>query len=248
MRLWPKPSRFAVCCLIVTSFSPANRATAQTTSSGALTGVITDQTNAVVPKATIELKDNARGVTQSTKADTEGLYRFFFLAPGTYTLAVTHDGFGEERRIVEVLLGPPVTVNVTLAVAKARAEITIADEVPLIQAENGDASATMNQKQISEVPNPGNDLTYIVQSTPAVVMNTDVPNTPGMNFSILGMPSTSWPKSGPGSDGREHGLLRPVWKRCRREHQLHNQVWNQSISRQRTVLLEWPRVQRERLV
>jgi len=207
MRLWPKPSRFAVCCLIVTSFSPANRATAQTTSSGALTGVITDQTNAVVPKATIELKDNARGVTQSTKADTEGLYRFFFLAPGTYTLAVTHDGFGEERRIVEVLLGPPVTVNVTLAVAKARAEITIADEVPLIQAENGDASATMNQKQISEVPNPGNDLTYIVQSTPAVVMNTDVPNTPGMNFSILGMPSTSYLYSIDGVDNPPTGVL-----------------------------------------
>ena len=65
----------------------------------------------------------------------------------------------------------------------------MADEVPLIQAENGDASATMQQKQISEVPNPGNALTYVVQTTPGVVMNTDVPNAPGLNSSILEMAS-----------------------------------------------------------
>jgi hypothetical protein len=75
---------------------------------------------------------------------------------------VNHSGFREERRIVNVLLGPVVSVNVTLTVADARSEIIVADEAPLVQAENGDTSATMNQKQIFEVPNPGNDLTYIV--------------------------------------------------------------------------------------
>jgi len=43
----------------------------------------------------------------------------------------------------------------TLAIAQASAEVTVAEEVPLIQAENGDASDRMNQTQISEVPNPG---------------------------------------------------------------------------------------------
>jgi Carboxypeptidase regulatory-like domain len=167
MQLWPKPSRFVVYCLIATSFSLADRTTAQTTSSGALTGVITDQTNAVVRDAAIEIKDRSRGTTRSTKTDREGLYQFFFLVPGKYVLIVAHDGFREERRSVDVLLGPPVTVNVTLAIAQASSEITVADEVPLVHAENGDASASIVQKQISEVPNPGNDLTYIVQTTPA---------------------------------------------------------------------------------
>src|SRR5438874_6289343 len=36
---------------------------------------------------------------------------------------------------------------------------------------------------------PGNDLTYIVQAAPGVVMNTDVQG--GANFSILGMPGFS---------------------------------------------------------
>src|SRR5215470_17549372 len=153
MRLWPRLSRFGVCCLIAASFSLVHRTIAQTTTSGALTGVVNDQTNAVVPNAEIELRYNARGVTQSTKTDREGLYHFFFLAPGTYSLTVIHDGFREERRTVEVLLGPPVTVNVRLAIAQTSSEITVTGEAPLIHADNGDVSATMSQKQVGELPN-----------------------------------------------------------------------------------------------
>jgi hypothetical protein len=107
---------------------------------------------------------------------------------------------------VNVLLGPTVSVNMTLAIVEVRSEITVPDEAPLIQAEDGDASATMNQKQISEVPNPGNDLTYIVQTTPGVVMNTDVPFG-GMNFSMFGMPSTSSLYSVDGVDNPSTGVL-----------------------------------------
>jgi hypothetical protein len=86
---------------------------------------------------------------------------------------VAHAGFREEERAVNVLLGPPASVNVTLAIAKTSTKITVMDEVPLVQAEPGDFSATMNQQQISQLPNRGNDLTSIVQTAPAVVSQTD---------------------------------------------------------------------------
>jgi hypothetical protein len=146
---------------------------AQTTNTGGLTGVVTDQSGAVVPDVDVEIKDNRKGNVQPTKTDREGVYRFFFLAPSPYTLTVTHAGFRQERRAVNVLLGPPGTVNVALEIAKTSSEITVTGEAPFIQAENGDVSTTLNQKQISEVPNPGNDLTYIVQTAPGVIMNTD---------------------------------------------------------------------------
>src|SRR5262249_8962600 len=139
---------------------------AQTTTSGGLTGVVTDPSNAVVPNAEIGIKDNRKGNGQTARTDREEENRFFFLAPSTYTQTVTHQGFRKECRTVDVLLGPPSAVNITLAIAQASSEITVTDEAPLIQGENGDVSATMNQKQISEIPNPGNDLSYIVQTTP----------------------------------------------------------------------------------
>ncbi len=174
--------------LLAISFS--TELTAQTTTSGGLTGVVTDPTHAVMLGAEIEIDNQSKGTTQSTKTDREGVYRFFFLEPGKYTLTVTCDGFRQERRAVNVLLGPPVSVNVALEIAKARTTVTVTEEAPLLQAENGDASATMNQQQISEVPNPGNDLTYIIQTAPGVVMNTDVQLS--AHFSILGMPGNSY--------------------------------------------------------
>ncbi len=193
--------------VLMTAVCTCQRLSAQTTTSGALAGVVTDQSGAVVPDADVEINDNAKGTTQSSKTGREGAYQFSFLAPGRYTLKVSHSGFRDEKRTVDVLLGPAVSVNVTVAIAEASSEIEVTDETPLIQAENGDASATMNQKQISEVPNPGNDLTYIVQTTPGVVMNTDVPNSTGMNFSILGMPSTSYLYSIDGVDNPPTGVL-----------------------------------------
>ena len=193
--------RLRSICLCFSAFVLAtcftDELSAQTTTSGGLIGVVTDQSGALVLNAEVEIKDNSKGTTQSTKTDREGVYRFFFLAPARYTLKATHEGFRTESRSVDVLLGPPVTVNVALKISTITSEIQVTDEAPLIQAENGDASATMNQKQISEVPNPGNDLTYIVQTAPGVVMNTDGQSTGGIqagapNFSILGMPGTSY--------------------------------------------------------
>lgn len=162
---------------------------AQTTTSGGLTGVVTDPSGAVVPSADVEIRDEAKGTTRSTRTDQEGTYRFFFLAPSRYTLTVTHEGFRNSSKLVNVLLGPPGTANITLEIEKGSTTVKVTGEAPLIQAENGDFSTTMNQRQVSEVPNPGNDLTYIAQTAPGMVMNVE--NQFGANFSSLGMPGTS---------------------------------------------------------
>ncbi|HYA22962.1 MAG TPA: carboxypeptidase-like regulatory domain-containing protein, partial [Terriglobales bacterium] len=124
--------------LAVVCFSGAVKA--QTTTSGGLTGVVTDRSGAMVPNADVEIRDIAKGTGQATRTDHEGMYRFFFLAPARYLLTVTHDGFRKESRTVNVLLGPAATVNVALEIANTSAEITVTGEAPVIQAENGDAS------------------------------------------------------------------------------------------------------------
>jgi hypothetical protein len=70
---------------------------------------------------------------------------------------VTHAGFREEKRTVDVVLGPAVSVNVALAIQTPATEITVADEVPFIQAKSGDFSTAINREQISDLPNSGND-------------------------------------------------------------------------------------------
>jgi hypothetical protein len=182
----------------------SNDLNAQTTASGGLTGVVIDPSGAVVPDASVEITDHTKGTTHVTKTDREGVYQFFFLAPGRYTLTVMHDGFRKQSVAVNVLLGPPVTVNVALEIARESATVKVTGEAPLIQAENGDVSTTLTHKQIAEIPNPGNDLTYIVQTAPGVVMNTDIQGS-SANFSILGMPGNSYLYTIDGMNDNDNG-------------------------------------------
>jgi hypothetical protein len=157
-----------------------------------LAGVVTDPSQAVIRDAVVQLRDTTKGTVQTVKTDGDGVYRFFFLAPGRYTLTAAHAGFREESYSVNVLLGPPGTRHIALEIAGGTATVKVTDDAPLLQAENGDVSTTMSLLQISQVPNPGNDLTYIAQTAPGAIMNTD---TIGIyysgNLSILGMPGTS---------------------------------------------------------
>jgi hypothetical protein len=84
--------------LLASLFS--NKLVAQTTSSGGLTGVVSDPSGAVVPDAIVELKDNAKGDTQSTRTNAEGEYLYSFLRPGNFTLTVTHRGFKATSRVL----------------------------------------------------------------------------------------------------------------------------------------------------
>ena len=169
--------------------SASLRLPAQSTASGGLTGVVTDPTHAVVDGARVEIRETSKGSVHSVQTDKQGEFRFFFLAPGQYTVVVIHIGFKKQSLTVNVPLGPPVSVNVALAIEKAVTAVNVTGEAPLLHTDNGDFSATVDQQQISEVPNPGNDLTYVVQTTPGAVMDTDLQGL--ANFSLLGMPGTS---------------------------------------------------------
>src|SRR5438034_937430 len=101
MKFWP-------LCLVLALLLPTcgvRSLNAQTTASGALAGVVSDRSQAVIANADVEIRDNAKDITQSTKTDGLGVYQFSFLAPGRYTLFVNHPGFREEKRLVDVLLG-----------------------------------------------------------------------------------------------------------------------------------------------
>jgi Carboxypeptidase regulatory-like domain len=161
---------------------------AQTPTSGGIIGVVTDTSDAVVPGAIVKVQDNSKGSVQTTTTNAEGLYLFSFLMPGAYILTCTHPGFEEASRNVGIPLGPPVTLNIPLKIAGAKTTIEVTEQAPLFKAENGDVSATLTRQQISQVPNPGNDRTYIVQTAPGMIMDTDGGSG---NFSNLGMPGTS---------------------------------------------------------
>jgi len=166
----------------------SGRLAAQTSTTGDITGVVSDPSGSVIPNATVTLKDETKGVTQQSTSNAQGTYRFYLLTPGPYTVSVTATGFQTTSRRVDVAVGQVQTVGFQLTLGASSSSVTVTEAAPLLQTDNGDTSTALTQQQIANVPNPGNDLTYIAQLAPGTVMNT----TGGMgNVEAFGLPATS---------------------------------------------------------
>src|SRR5215467_11020057 len=163
-------------------------AAGQSLVSGDITGIITDPTGAVVPNATITLRNKATGHTPTATTNAAGIYRFSLLPPGQYIVSASASGFQNAERGVTVVVGQAVAANLQLAVGSSSQTVEVSAESGVVQTQNGNITTTFAQEQVALVPNPGNDLSYIVQTAPGAVMNTQAGYG---NSSTFGLPATS---------------------------------------------------------
>jgi len=163
-------------------------AAAQSLVSGDITGIVSDPSGAVIPNATVTLKNNGTGQTQNATSNQSGVYRFSLLTPGQYTVTVNAAGFQNAERTVTVVVGQATSMNMQLAVGASSQTVEVTAEGGVVQTENGNISTTFTPEQVELVPNPGNDLSYIVQTAPGAVMNTQAGYG---NSATFGLPATS---------------------------------------------------------
>jgi len=163
-------------------------AAGQSLVSGDVTGIITDPSDAVVPNATVTLRNSGTGQTQTATTNASGAYRFSLLPPGQYTVTASASGFQNVEKPVTVAVGQATTFNLKLAVGGSSQTVEVTAEAGVLQAQNGNISTTFTPEQVQLVPNPGNDLSYIVQTAPGAVMNTQAGYG---NSATFGLPATS---------------------------------------------------------
>lgn len=158
---------------------------AQTQTSGDIAGVVSDQTGAVVPGATVQLVDRAKGTTQETTTGRGGEYGFHLLQPGPYMVNVAASGFQKISQTVQVALGAVTTANIELKLGSSVQTITVTEAAPLLQSENGNAATTLSESQVQDIPNSGNDMSFTAELAPGIVANT---SGGGLgNFSSFGL-------------------------------------------------------------
>jgi hypothetical protein len=161
---------------------------AQSLVSGDLTGTVTDPSGAVVSGATVTLQSSSTGATRSTTSGANGTYRFSLLSPGNYLVSVSATGFSKAQTQTTVNVGQATIADVKMAVGANTQTVEVTSVAPLVQADSADLSTNFSQAMISNLPNGGNDITYIAQTSPGAVMNT----ASGYgNFSVYGLPSTA---------------------------------------------------------
>src|SRR6266851_3597410 len=107
--------------------------------SGSLLGAVTDNTDATVPGATVSILEVNTGVVRTADTSESGNYVFPDLAPGTYTVSVTRQGFKKvTRERIEVLVNTSVRVDLSLPLGDVSEVVVVDASAPILQTDRAD--------------------------------------------------------------------------------------------------------------
>src|SRR5262245_44224293 len=140
-----------VCLLMVLFLGVAARSWAQT-ETGRVTGVVLDQTGAVLPGASISLISTDTGVVRTGTSDKDRRYVFANVLPGPYNVKITLSGFADQSARITVNGGGHVSVETKLKLAGQAETISVVAESAVINTVNGELSSTIRQEQIRDLP------------------------------------------------------------------------------------------------
>ncbi len=144
-------SALLLCCTALPVF-------AQTTTLGTVNGTVTDSTNAVVPDASVVLKDTATGQTRNTTTNGAGRYVFINVNPGKYDITITKQGFAKSvltGQVVEV--GQVSTNNAVLKVGSESQTVEVATTGVELQTDNATVGSTVSGIALQSLPSIARD-------------------------------------------------------------------------------------------
>ncbi|MEK6303995.1 MAG: TonB-dependent receptor [Acidobacteriota bacterium] len=173
---------FLVVLSLVASSVPA-----QVTTTGRLTGTVTDAQGALLPKAQVVAKhDQTQSESRST-ANEEGGWNIPSLANGTYTVTISAPGFKTTvAKDVKVDTGQVATLNTALEVGGASEQVVVTGGAEVLQKESATVATTIVGRQIGELPFSTRDALTLVTTLPGV-------NSPGVprGSTVNGLPKGS---------------------------------------------------------
>jgi hypothetical protein len=156
----------AVVCLL-----PSLPAISQV-QNGQITGVVTDQSGAIVAHASVHVSNLATGYEADFESNDAGIYTASELLVGSYLIRVERTGFKTELATNLVLNGGTVLrVDFKLVLGKRSETIEVSNAARLVNTENSRLSYTENSIQISNLPLNGRNVYDLIQYQPGA---TDV--------------------------------------------------------------------------
>ena len=139
-----------------------------------VTGTVRDASGASVANAQIAVTAADHGITRETTSNTDGEYAVPALAPGTYNISVTAQGF-KKFTATDVILrvAQKARVDVSLQVGSTTTEVTVLGEsVAQVETQSSDLTGTVTGKEITQLQLNGRNFTQLVTLVPGVSNQT----------------------------------------------------------------------------
>jgi hypothetical protein len=168
-------------------------APAAQSTTGTIRGTVRDEQEAVVPGATVTIRNVATNAVRTAVSDKDGFYRALNLPAGEYDLIVERGGFAKsERSGITLSLNQDAVADVQLRRAGLTETIEVRADAPLINKTTPEVGVRFDTTRIAELPVQGatfRDVVALVLSAPGVTAlgSGQLRFAFGTNFSSNGM-------------------------------------------------------------
>src|SRR5215475_5847323 len=183
------PAILSICLLMVATAT----ALAQFDTAVVL-GSVRDPNGAILPKATVTLKNLATGVAATAQTDDDGNYQFFNVKIGAYQVTAEAQGFARAMaENIQVTVNARQRIDLALKAGAVTETVMVTDVAPLLETESSDRGQVINRQQIVNLPLNGRSYADLALLAPGVrrsILAAQESGTRDASFNVNGLRSS----------------------------------------------------------
>ena len=184
-----KCGKWQAICLVLIACAGATTMRAQT-ETATVSGLITDNSGAVVPSADVKLESVERGIVQIVSTNSTGIYMFATVQPGRYQITVQKPGFRQVDFLgLIVNVQDHIEQNFRLQLGSVSESITVEANGINMNTSDASVSTLVDQHFAENLPLNGRSFNTLLELVPGVqIVNASNALNPGQ-FSVNGQRS-----------------------------------------------------------
>ncbi len=133
---------------------------------GAIAGVVTDPTGAVIPSARVVITNNETGLKRALATGAGGDYSAPALLAGVYEVTAEAPGFQRLARVAIIEAGSTTTVNLTMQLGATSETVTVDAASPQIRYDTNGVGGVVTRPQIEGLPLNGRSFLELAKLEP----------------------------------------------------------------------------------
>jgi outer membrane receptor protein involved in Fe transport len=137
--------------MLVAALLATSPALAQSTAT--LQGTVTDAKGAVLPNATVVVRNRSTSAERTTQTDNDGNYQIAALPVGVYSVEVRVQGFKTQvADSVTLEVAKTAVQNFQMDVGAISEQVLVSSDVPVIETATTSVGTVINQRTVQEIP------------------------------------------------------------------------------------------------
>ena len=151
---------------------------------GTISGTVADASGAVVPNATITIRNKATGIERKITTGDDGIFSASALQAGDYEVTAQVTGFRTLIREVNVTTGSVVKVEMVLEIGQTTEIVTVEGTTGQINYESHTIDGVITRQKIQELPLNGRSFLQLAFLEPGVTVGSGTTSQYNSLFSV----------------------------------------------------------------